>query len=114
MLLLVLFCVWIALIILQNVTWFAVDFDSEKWKNGSELDRGTMAIHPDFADRFIGRDERELLELLGQPVLSYDRTKAPLGTFHNYIVRRPFDIWTVALSVHVEDGRVTGVWLGRD
>lgn len=72
MLLLVLFCAWIALIIFQNVTWFAVEFDSEKWKNGSELDRGKMAIHPEFADLLIGRDESELLDLLGQPFVSYN------------------------------------------
>lgn len=80
-------------------------FNSEKWKNGSELDRGRMSQDLMRSDRLIGLTRPEVLELLGPPDHDLDLAyRIDIG------FRFGFTPWLYVLNVRFDStGRVVRV-----
>lgn len=86
----------------------SLPFDSVAWKTSGPATRGRMVKDSEFAERFLGLSEAELMDLLGSPFL-VSRRSNPKDCCYFYSVRFPFDISESKIVFRIGDQYVYDV-----
>lgn len=86
----------------------SLPFDSSAWKTSGPATRGRMVKDSEFAERFLGLSEADLMNLLGSPYY-VSRRSDPTGCSCVYSVRLPFDLSESKIVFRIGDQYVYDV-----